>query len=711
MINSVSSLVIILMFSFFLHVKLKIKSGLSPIISLTSIISFVVIFSLFKLLFVGVVLAYVIVICLFVYTLLQKKGELKIFASSFFDVGVVLFIVASALMLLFLSVKQPLFSEWDEFSFWGTSQKLLSINNQIYTYYDSSLIGNTTPPTLAVLSYFFGAFSPQFSEWVSFFAYDVMFFAISASFTAMFKKEKQHCAIMMFLLGFLLPYFFSVYSKAVYLIPVYINTYADIPLGMMFSACIAVYFIGAQTAGYAPPAEPSFSTTSASTSTSCAKEQSSGTGAGKFNGLFSFQNLPKPKFSIETKNILALLPLIFFLTLIKDMGFALSCLVAFFVFFDLFFHKKHYSFFVFKNAVAKILASVTVFFVAVGAFLGWSYHMGAVMSVNRFNLGGQENIGMVEMLFRGVTELFSNEKSEKFTTISTSMVQAFFNTDVSMIGSCFVVICAITLMFIFAFIISSNKHREKARVAALYFAGAFGFTCYYIFNIFLYVYIFKDNGYALPSFDRYIYPYLFGWFMLAVILILLSTNKHKVTDLFKHGAVSAGVLFVFTLFSFLVGTSNMFLTVDTTTFSTRNTIKQKVALLGDVVEDDDVIYFFSGMADYGMRWFIYTLEYAENIIVMETTELGQFGEGIYDGTTQEANEAARQHIIDDYRQKGVTHLMIDYSDFVTEVLFAEDFEEPTVQYGLTGIAYYEVEYIGDDDIEFHLLKGGHITDD
>ncbi len=703
MVNGVISLIIVLMFAFFLHAKLKIKSGISPIISLTSIISVVIVFSLFGFLFVGVLAVYAIVTVLFVYTIIQKKAILKKLAYSYFDVGVVLFIISSILMLIFLSIKQPLYSEWDEFSFWGTSQKLLSINDQIYTFYDSSLIGKTTPPALAVLSYFFGAFNVQFYEWVSFYAYDVMFFAVCASFTSVFKKDKYFCGISIFLLGFLLPYFFTVYSKAMYLIPTYIYAYADIPLGMIFAACIGMYFVGSTEVNV----EHLISESSNEVKSDVAAQNKSRTG-----GDIVVNNVDansKIYFSSNTKNIIALVPLIFFLTLVKDMGFALSCLIAFFVFFDLMFFKKQYSFLFLKNVVAKIIATGTIILTAVVAFIAWAYHMSLVLSVNRFNLGGEENIGMAEMLIRGVTELFSAEKSEKFTTISNSMLQAFFHNEVAMIGSCFVVICFITLLFIAAFIMSNKA--EKIRTVVLYITAMFGFVCYYIFNTFLYVYIFKDNGYSLPSFGRYIYPYFFGWLMMAVFLILLSTNKNKVFGLLKLGALNMLVLGIFMLFTFLVSTDNMFLGVDKNNYSLRYTIKEKIDFLGDVVEDDDVVYLYSGMGDYGYRWFIYALEYAQNIFVLEVTELYTFDEGVYDGTPQEGIEAARQHIIADFKQKGVTNLMIDYSDYVTEVLLAEDFESPTVQYGLTGIAYYEVEYIGEDDIEFHLIKGGHITND
>ncbi len=658
MLNSAFSFIAILMFALFLYANFKIKSGIAPIISLTLIISAVTIASLFNLLLFGVIASYVIVALLTIYTVIRQKRQIFATVKGFFSVGVTLFCVASALMLIFLATAQPLFSEWDEFSFWGTSQKLIYLNDALYTFYDSSLIGNTTPPSLGVLSYYFGAFNAQFYEWTSFFAYDVMFFAICASFTAFFKKDKWYLGAMMFALGFLLPYFFTVYTKAIHVVPVYISAYSDIPLGMMFGASLAVYFFGTKE---------------------------------------------------REENIFWLIPMLFFFTLTKDMGFALSLIVVFIVFFDLVtnVHKKQYKLFFLKGIIAKFCAVIVLALASLAAFLVWAAHMGAVMQVDRFSLGGAQNMGMAQMLITGVLELFSPVKSEKFTTISSYMVSAFFDREISMIGSGLITTCAITVVFLFALIACVKS--ERIRVLALYLSSLFCFVCYYVFHIFLYVYIFKDNGYALPSYERYIYAYYMGWFMLAVITVIVSTMKSNIFANIKTAALIFGVVGMFSLTSYLLSAENMFLGIDDSSYSLRNTVKEKTALLGDAVQEDDVIYCLSGMNDYGQRWFIYSLEYAQNKIVLETENLHEFEQ--YSGTEQEKIEAARSYIIEDFKQKGVTNLLIDFSNVLTETYLAQDFDEPTVEYGLTGIAYYEVEYIGDDDIEFHLIKGGQISNE
>ena len=116
------------------------------------------------------------------------------------------------------------------------------IKCQLYTYYKSSMIGNSTPPTLAILSYFFQWGNAEFAEWIAFFGYDIMFFACFSAFTAAFDREKWNSAFIVYLLGFLTPYIFEVYTKIIHLEPTYITTYADVPLGITTAGALAVYF-------------------------------------------------------------------------------------------------------------------------------------------------------------------------------------------------------------------------------------------------------------------------------------------------------------------------------------------------------------------------------------------------------------------------------------------------------------------------------------
>ncbi len=432
MIGALTAFIVILLFAFSLYKHFNINPNFTPLISLTSLVSFVVVLSLINQLTLGVIFAYIISFISFILAIKKSKNSFANDIKDFFTVGVSLFLISSLLMLIFLFISQPLFHEWDEFSFWGTSQKLLFINDSIYTYYESSMIGNTTPPTLAVLAYFFHFLNPEFIEWVSFFSYDILFFSCYCAFTASFSKKNWNYSILAYIIGFFIPYFFTIHTRILHISPNYINTYADLPLGIMFAAALSLYFL-------------------------------------------SEGNLEK--------RIIPFIPLTIFFTFIKDMGFAFSLLVCFIIFVDLLFNKSINKFFIFKGFFAKITPVLIIAITSISSFFAWTYHMGAVMNVDRMNLGGESNMGMVQMLVSGVLELFSSNKSQKFIDIQSEMFYALFNRPVSMLGSGFIVILLILAIFILAILLS--KKETRLRYIMVYIASFIGFVGYYVFHLFL----------------------------------------------------------------------------------------------------------------------------------------------------------------------------------------------------------------------------------
>lgn len=651
MLDSLISLLMVIVFAFAIHRIFYINSALTPIISLTTLICITMAFAMVGLLKPGVLIAYAIAVLFGAAAIYKSRKDIKNTLAGFFSPGVILFCITSFAMLAFLYLRQPLMSEWDEFSFWGISQKLVKIHDSLYTYYKSSMIGNTTPPTLAVLSYFFQTFSAVFAEWKSFFAYDVMFFAAFSAFTAKFDKKSWSSAFMVYLFGFLIPYVFEVYTKIIYLEPVYISTYADIPLGILFAAGVAVYFFSQRK---------------------------------------------------STKDILPLVPILIFLTLVKDMGFALSCIIIFIIFFDLLLQKDPFVFLKIKGIFAKFAASFTMLGATAGAFIAWAIHMGKVMEVNRFELGGETNMGMAQMVITGIKELFSPIKSEKFTIIQGQMVEAFFKSKISMLGSGVILVLIITTIFIFAWWLCKDK-QDKNRVISLYITAFIGFIGYYVFHLFLYVYIFKDNAYGLTSYNRYIYPYYIGWMCFAIFALCLAVYKSK-NFIFAKGLLFAFVLGVFCLFKYFVSYENMFIECDDRSFALRKNIGAKTEYLQDVIQEDDIIYCYSG-GDNGERWFIYTFELAQNLVVQDVPYLD-----VSSLPQDQQMQAEKEHFLADIKKKKVTHILVDHTGELTHHVLKDLFDVSTGEIGLNRVGYYEVKY-EQDEVRFVLVKGGVVTND
>ena len=648
MLNTVVSFIAVLLFALGLHLTFNLKASLTPLVSLAVLINVVSLAGMFDLLKPGVFMAYGVALAVFCIGVVKNKNDLKQKLASFLQPGVILFLIASVAMLAFLSIRQPLMTEWDEFSFWGISKHLLNIHDQLYTYYKSSMIGNSTPPTLAILSYFFQWGNAEFAEWIAFFGYDIMFFACFSAFTAAFDRKKWNSAFIVYLLGFFTPYIFEVYTKIIHLEPTYITTYADVPLGIATAGALAVYFFGDDG---------------------------------------------------DSRDVLPLLPVLMFLTLIKDMGFALSCIVAFIAFFDMLVGRKQFSFLKIKGFFGKCFAAAAMLITAGGSFFGWSAHMARVMQRNPFELGGETNMSQVQMLITGVKELLIGPQSEKFVYVKNAMIDAFFTSKISMFGSGVVIFALVTALFVIAFIFGDKNGRKRS--AMMYLTTIIGFVGYYVFHLFLYVYIFKDNAYGLVSYNRYIYPYYMLWLMAAVFAVCLAAVDGK--KFFAKSTLFGFTAVVFLVFSIYTSYDNLFIECNDRSFATRLDIKKRVAYIQDAVGEDDVIFLHCG-GDNGERWFIYTHEFARNMIVEEKAV---DTEGL---SEQEKIQKYQQTFYERFVQAGVTHLMIDRPSQAFATYFDDLIENGSVWDVETNcMAYYKVNY-HDNWYSFELVKGGNIND-
>ncbi|MEG3029224.1 MAG: hypothetical protein RR827_02345 [Oscillospiraceae bacterium] len=653
-LDSVFSFIILLLLSFAIYKLAGLKAELSPFVALCTILCTVTIFALFNLMNLGLGLCYGAAAVLFVLGVKKSKGNLKQDIKDFLSPGVIFFILSCALMFVILALQKPILSQWDEFSFWGTSQKLTKYHGAIYSFYESSLIGRTTPPSLAILSTFFQPMGQGYLEWKAFFAYDVLLFSSFAAWTAGVKREKWHCAFMVYLFGFLTPFIFEVYTKIVYLAPMYISVMADIPLGVVFGGAVAVYLFGKKE------------------------------GVGQNNN-----------------HILALVPVLMMFTQMKDMGFAFSLIVIFIIFFDMVFVQKDFAFLGVKGFLGKLVAAVALGVSVIASFLSWTVHMGLVMSENRFELGGDRQMGMAEMLITGVKELLSPEKSEKFIDMQSEMLTALWTKPISMFGSGVRVLFVIAVLFIIAGLLAKRKS-DIIRIASLYVTSAVGFVAYYIFHIFIYVYIFKANAYGLPSYERYIYPYYIAWLAFGVMALCISAGNCRAPRV-ATGALFAFILSVFGLFNYMVSYENTFILYSGADNSAIKNVMATASTLKESIEPEDRIFCYSAAEDSGQRWFLYTYELAPNFILRD---LGWFqDEGM---TEQQYSDEWRKRMLEYLKEHQITHFLLDYGSDNLQRAFGEELGCDVNNYGLLNAAYYKINYLGEDDIAFELIKIGRI---
>ena len=645
MLNSIFALTVTVAGAFGLYALAGVNSRLAPLVSLAALIDIAVAFAMVGMLKQGVVAACVFAAGLCTVAVIKNKNNLENKLKGFCSPGVMLFVAASVAMLLVLNVTQPVMHRWDEFSFWGISQKLVKNHDALYTYYSSSMLGQSIPPALAVLSYFFQRFAPQFTEWVCYYAYDVLLFACFAAFTAAFDREKAHNAVMVFILAFVSPYLFRVLAPGGKISDLYISVYADVPMAMVMAAAVAVYFFTRED---------------------------------------------------DSRSVLSVLPVLVFLTLIKDMGLALSCIAAFVIFFDLVIGRKQYVFLKLKGFAGKCAAAVAMLAVTGGSYVLWSVHISNVLAINRSDFGGESGMGMVQMLITGVRALIFGTTDEKFLTVRSSIFRAFFDTKVSMLGSGLNVVIAITSVFALAFLLCDKNGRK--RTAMMYLTSWTGFIGYYVFHLFLYAYVFGSEAYTLASYDRYMYTFYIGWLMLAVCCLSLAVRDGF--SLVATGGMLALVLGCLCLCNIYIDSGNTFLAVNETTFSKKQLIDAKSRFISDVVGEDDVIYLFSA-DNNGEHWFMYSYNFIDNYfppeVYIETW-----------GMSPEEEKATRMTQLTKYmKNHNVTHILVDHSNEELSKNYGDVFGGMMYLIGHDTVAYYKVHYT-DTAFWCELVKEGSI---
>ncbi len=648
MIIPLLTLAVVLAFAFALYALADIRPSLTPLVSLVTVANAVIVFGMFDMLKTGTVITLLLALAVAVYAVYKNRNNIKEKLYGFLQPGVMLFAASCLLMLAYLSYAQPIMHEWDEFSFWGISQLLIKNHDRLYTYYSSSMLGQSIPPALPVLSYIFQWCSSSFTEWIGFFAYDVLMFAAFCAFTAAFERKSANSAIFVYLLAFLTPFFFAISDFLTYMKPVYITAYSDIPMALTFAGAVAVYFFSEK---------------------------------GNENA------------------VIPVLPVLMFLTFTKDMGLALGCIALFVIFFDMLVARENFVFLKIKGFFGKCFAAFVMLMTVGGTYFGWGFHLGRVLEVNRTDYGGSSGMGIVQMLLTGVKELLIGPKSDKFLFIQDSFITAFFNQKVSMIGSGRNVVLLIVIIFVLAFVFGDRKGRKRS--ATMLFSTSVGFAGYYIFHLLLYVYILGDEAYNLVSYDRYMYTYYIPWLMMALFCLAMAARDGA--KFWAKGALAGIVCCVLVLFNLYTIPENIFTGVAGNSFATRQEVAAKADHIRDVIGEEDVIFLYCGQDD-GMRWFTYTFELIDNYII-PNRDFVSAGE-----TEAETKQLLHKEMYDRFTDYGVTHMLMDWTSHEFCVYFDELCDVSTSETGNAAVGYYKVIY-GDDSLRFELVKGGTVDFD
>ena len=472
-------------------------------------------------------------------------------ASALKAPGFAAFFVLSAALLAFFAWRQPMFSTWDEFSFWGTAAKIVKTSGGLYVNADIgwAWVG-THRPALVVLGWFFQFFG-EYAEWRVLAAYDILLLSIFAALTAGCEKGKPRQWVPALGFGFLLPFVITLYGSVTRPTDLYASALSDIPLGLTFGGALAVYYINEKKALW------------------------------------------------PSALVLAAL------CLEKDTGFALALVAAGLIAADgafaLLMEKAP------LRRWARPAAGWAGLFVTCGlSFLSWQKYLAVASAADTSNVGGTEEMGMAEMVITGVKELLGIGRTEKFTTIMGGLVRALFTSKTTMVGPFAVVIALAAAMAVGAAILTKDKAlRRQAGLFAL--LGTAGFAAYFFFIGLTYVYVFRDEvSDGLVGFERYMYPYLLGWLLASAALVLRAMGSERIQGLLQTGFAVMTLALAALVWLRLPFSLTVFGGGDAA-YAERWATRDEAAQVQVAVPEDAHIFFVS-QGDDGSRWFLYSYE-------------------------------------------------------------------------------------------------------
>ncbi len=473
--------------------------------------------------------------------------------AALFSPGFLFFAAASVVFWVMFAVLQPMFTQWDEFTFWGAAAKLLKEHGMLYPADPVNLKAAAGLPGLGLVSFFVQGLSPVFTEWQCLAAYDMLFMACIAAASALPRRRWAHSA-MVLAAGVLLPFFFSVVSQGT-ASTVYANAMADIPLALLFGGVVSLWFA---------------------------------VGPGKL-GL-----------------LLTALPLAL-QTLAKDMGFAYALIAVFLIFLDLIFGQEHKGLRPVRIFGGALWRAVVLAVPVLAAFVSWNRYTAACLNSGSGTVGGA-GLSYGQVLTGGLAQFFGIGRTEKFSDIMNLMGDAFFTRDVCLLGPGVRALAAITLVAAAAFVFA-GRGAPRRRVLVTWLGFAFCFAAFYLFHLILYCYNFSDvEAYILKDYERYIGPYYQGWMLAMLCLLGRSAAEYKGRWYrLANGALLGAAACVLAVFFWRGVPTAGFWTRADSLYLLRQDVKERAAAANEVLDWDDTVLVIS-QGDDATRWYYYNYE-------------------------------------------------------------------------------------------------------
>lgn len=566
----VLSLLILLLISLFFTMRFGLNAAAAPLLSLSVVVVALALFGIADLLFVGgVVVAAFAAFCA-VYVFFIKRYALRDIAKRFLRPGVVFFVAATVAFWIVLSAKDAHFRVWDEFSFWGTSCKLVFERNELYTLSVNSMRNHAYPPAIALLSYFVQFFSNTFSEWQVYLAYNMALMAVMSVLFARVKWKNPLAIAAVGAFSILGLYTFFWTLRGMYL---YATSYSDFLANAVFAGILLMWF--------------------------CCKD-----------------NKPVRYF--------ATMAVVVFAVLIRDVNFALALIATGVIAVDMVI-TKDYPFkinaFSNKKRVFNLLFPLALMLMAVAGYMLWTLHYQAATNIERVTVGQFTDASLVDMLL-GRDDYFNGI----LATMWRNATGAEDYLRVSSFGNLVQTALVLALAPLVPAALSLDKKRI-VRIGSYMLLMAAGFVAFFFFYAYAYTANVRHNAiYETMDFVRYLSAYPMGWLLADAGILLFDIGRPKWKwARFLPAIVLLGGLIGLN-FSQIEEKPEDYIIFSDKIKLEQNDHRKKYAgqrqRFGDVFLPDDRVYFAS-MGSDGSEWFLFDYEFT-NVYTLKEIGGGNF---------------------------------------------------------------------------------------
>lgn len=588
----------------------------------------------------------------------NARGRLAALAQRLLPPGAAAFWFLTLAFTVYFGVRKTEFLDFDEFSLWGTAAKITSTQNVLYTEGRIGWIWQATQNCgMMVLSYFIQLFG-AFAAWKTYAVYAMLLFACFAAVLGGVEWKDYALAFPMAALCWLAPFFFTVYGRTLYLCHIYMTAYADIQAGAVFGAAVVYWFVLRRQQG----------------------------------------------------PFWTLLPVLMLAANLKSNTFVLSIAAAGLIAADLLLFGSEAPARRRGGLWQRLAGAAAVFAAPLAIYALWNRYTAALVARHAAagGLGStSEALGTVavsglKMLLGLPVGAYYEARRARYAQALSDMWDAFLHTRLTMIGPGRAVTGMILVLFALAVLFAPDR-RMRGRIGLAAVLSTLCFAAYNFMLVLSYAFIFTEaQGRELIDYNRYLYTYYLGWFLLALALLGTAVRLGR-----RPLAGKAGVLVLACLFALCFGRYvradayvlgyNDAEYVDARIYAAE-TQQAVAAIAADPARTgstDDQRVFLVSQGDNGLRWFQFSYDFLPLVLDYSGDETlgaggGTFGlaalnngDAYYHAYTAAQFDAA-------VRASGSGYIFVEQADAIFTESYAALFSDGLAA-AQSGPALYRVE--------------------